>query len=748
MIKGGWTYEDGDEARFCSRCSEESPDFETMEARLIATTEKLKGSRGSQECDVKVVRCPQSGRYTVAPACLTEDRLDVVQAEPSLSTLVLVPFDNSAIRGISKWCDEAVKDRSELQECVEQLLRRPFLANFHASLACFYRHLLANVRHSMGNIHMRLSKVARGQVVEMNPNITNARKLTASINQTISPAMRDKCGWSYPRQQQKTRECEARQNVNGKVKIHMRGTILKDFEDEDLNRILLEACQKFVNENITSVEALKSDPNIESFLVKMSPVIVTYLKNKVKLFIKHIVAPNFSNYDLHLDFDDLKLQVEICGFLYPKEYETVNKILAAEPETRLLPEVAARVALEESTFPTATLNWANLSASFNIDELRAKEIVKVARVCQIGKVASPLSVLNLWTPSDWTPSEREKVLRVRAVQLSIHKRSGEDVEEAIIEITQLLHEEGLNEELVTEDIGVEIIEDVKKSLVELCPDRPPLSLNALLWYHLLLLRTGGQSQWTLKRACGETLVKPYNPILLEGLQQEVEVDVALGRIDAPHNHVQAQPFATFMAGFAWKEISLLKFLHGLEQSDDLASQSTVAINMNQEEDVNFSESTEKDEECDEVYLNSIGESYIISNGDLRKQYLNRPVTVKSMTFAQFLVDYYRKQVHQKVVINPELGVGDDSEDVIVGGQLRAPVSIKLSNNVIMKKRKGLSRPVPLFLNSNSLDSFGERLLFFPWSSLEELNQRLSEEDKEKMTKNRLQLFPLAIFPRS
>ena len=119
-----------------------------------------------------------------------------------------------------------------------------------------------------------------------------------------------------------------------------------------------------------------------------------------------------------------------------------------------------------------------------------------------------------------------------------------------------------------------------------------------------------------------------------------------------------------------------------------------------------------------------------------------------MTFAQFVIDYYKKQAHQQAVINPESGVGDESEDLIVGTQLRAPVCIQLSNNVILRKRKGQPKPVPLFLRSNTLSSFGERLLFLPWSSSEELHQRLSEGDKEKLKQNRLQLFPMAIFPRS
>ena len=62
----------------------------------------------------------------------------------------------------------------------------------------------------------------------------------------------------------------------------------------------------------------------------------------------------------------------------------------------------------------------------------------------------------------------------------------------------------------------------------------------------------------------------------------------------------------------------------------------------------------------------------------------------------------------------------------------------------MKKRCEKRKPVPLLLGP--LDSYGERLLFKPWKTPEELLERPTEEDKEKMKKNRLELFPMGIFP--
>ena len=154
VLKGGWTDADGNPVWFCSTCSEESPEFKEVKQKLEGYTERLKGPQGSQVGDIKVVSCSVSGSLIVAPMCLTEGRPAALQFAPSLSTRVLVPYDASAIRAIKRWCDEAFKDKHELQECVQELLRRPFVTNFQTTLSCLYRSLLANVRQRMGRILM------------------------------------------------------------------------------------------------------------------------------------------------------------------------------------------------------------------------------------------------------------------------------------------------------------------------------------------------------------------------------------------------------------------------------------------------------------------------------------------------------------------------------------------------------------------------------------------------------------------
>ena len=122
--------------------------------------------------------------------------------------------------------------------------------------------------------------------------------------------------------------------------------------------------------------------------------------------------------------------------------------------------------------------------------------------------------------------------------------------------------------------------------------------------------------------------------------------------------------------------------------------------------------------------------------------------MEPMTFAEFVITYYRKTSRQEAVIEPHSGVGEDSGELVVGGgNLRAPTSMKLSNNIIMKRRSDKSRLVPLLLQCNTLDNYGERMLFQPWRNFEELVEGQEEEDKEQQKQNRLKIFPMSIFPR-
>ena len=473
-----------------------------------------------------------------------------------------------------------------------------------------------------------------------------------------------------------------------------------------------------------------------------------YIHAKVKLLVKHIIAPKHSTYDLRLKYDREKFKVQVEGYVWPNQLEQINQNMAENPEIRVLPDIVDELLKCKQNLPTATLCWRELSQSYEIDELRAKSIVQAAKQYQINKNISPLSLINIWTPGDWLSSEGEQLLRARALELSHQRAADENVEEAVIDIAQILMEEGLSEELISEDINSDILRSMKFKFLEMYPQQPAGSINALMWYHILLLKTGGENQWTIKRKCGETEVVPYLPLILEALQQRMNARIALTEehltADNRQHTIQTE---RLMAGFGWMEVSILEFLHGVSKAnyEDLVSETTVSIIASPEEEQRFRESTEKDEEVDDIFVNRKNESFIIINSDLRKLYSKRPPAVESMTLAQFATSYYKKDKRQKAVIDPRTNVGQQSNEAIVGGETRAPLCMKLSNTIIMKKRSDKSKPIPLLLNTNSLDEYGERMLFQPWRCATELVLESTAEDKVQQKQNRLTLFPKSMF---
>ena len=749
VLRGGWTDVDGGRVWFCSKCTEDSPGYDDVEEKLRENTEKLKGPRTCHENVIKVVKSPTSARLIVAPSCFGEDSAEASEIVPSMSTAVLVPYDGSAVRAIMGLCDEAAPDGEELRTLVEDLLSRPFVTDFETTFSCLYRWLLADIRKKMNRISSALSKSARGEIISQNPNVTSARKRNQNINMTTAGALRDSCTWSLLHGQQKSLESEAMAQKNGRIKIHFKGTIINGLQDKNLRRILLLGYKYFERGDVNSFEELENiHPSLEGFISSMTPMILKYIHAKVNLFIKHIVAPNFSDYNLKLEISDQGLQVQIQGYLYTKQFNQANKLLAESPQLALLPEISSIITKEEDVLPTTTLSWESLTNNYKLTEIRAKKIIEIVQHCQVGTVASPLSLLNLWTPSEWIVREQEKVLRFRVEQLSIRVNNDQNTEEAIIAITKTLLDEGLFEELVFEDIDQEVRQSMRASLIGVSSSQDPLSINALVWYHTLLLKTGGDNQWTLRRECGETSIIPYNPLLLEALEEQVEVRIAM---DAEHLEVdQNQGRSELMAGTAWREISLLNFLHGvsLKNYKDPTSLCMVSVIASQEQEYNFRDSDEKDEECDDVYTNSKGESFIITNGDLRKLYMKRPPSVEALTFAQFVISYYRMRPSQQAIIDPQTGVGRETAEVVVGGGgVSLPTFMRLSNGIIMKKRSDPSKMVPVLLNTREIDDYGSRLLFQPWRNVEELVEGVSDDDKRRQQQNCLAIFPMGIFSR-
>ena len=360
----------------CSSCYSDSEEFEEIKMRLGAEIHRLKGSEYS------IVNNVTRDKQILTPTCMAESFGNIVEdAPPTLSTVVLLPATPSSLKAIMTMCEQAEADKTDLKQLVEELLKRPFVTAFEDTFACLYQSLLASIRNSMKRIHIGLSAVMRGEVLSLNPNRTSATKRTPNLGMTMAGALREVCCWSAPSEDERSAESRARSNINGRVKLYLKGTLVNYFEDEELNRIILVACKAFVNHRVDTIEQIQTDPGVETFISKITPIILKYLRIKVKLFVKHILAPAFQHYDLRLKFSPDKLKVELEGFVYAQQFNEANQTISRNPEARMLPDVLNKVLKHGEVLPTATLDWEDLSNQYNIEEVIYLEHT-VGQYCQ------------------------------------------------------------------------------------------------------------------------------------------------------------------------------------------------------------------------------------------------------------------------------------------------------------------------------------------------------------------------------
>ena len=737
------TESEGSEKWRCSKCMPSSPSFSQVKESLAAQTEDLK-KISERELRIAFTRPTEEVTFCLPDVPIVSNHHPPERFDVSLMTKILVPIEAPAVKTVLDQCEEAFKQKARLDNFRHEMMRRPFIVDIPGALAALYKSKLAAMRAVMKRLLIGLSQAARGEIVSMDLRQTNAVKKKANVGLTMQGALRDTCPFSLPAQELRSKQSAARANVQGFVKSRLECTILKNIEDKELQRILLTASHAFgpVVQNVNELEPI--------FLLAMAPIIVKFLHSKVQLLLKHIVKPNYSNYDLKMVFSGDNMEVKLVGYVYSPQFDDANKEIAKTAPGKLPQHIINDVINQRDVIPTVSLDWREVAQRYDLGELSAKNIVSLAKQHQIGEKMYPLSCLDMWSTESWKPTEAEMILKRRAVTLSQawnDDSDGDDTEEAIIQITQTLLEEGLFEDMVTESIDAAIIRDLKQRLYDLNPERDDNSLKTLLWYHVLLLKTSTK-EWTFARKCGQNQVLPYHPILLAAVENFVQMKPVLEGESFASVCEDVTDLGNDSSPEFWKEVTLLEFVSWimLENYEDLASSNTVGIITTPEQLFNFTEATERDDEVDDVFTNSKNEAFVITNGDVRKLYMKRPPAMGGMTLAQFAVQYYKKHHTQKAVIDPISGLGEESTDPVVGSDEMAPKAMQLNNMIIMKRRTR-DLPVPLLMFTDALDNYGEQVLFQPWCAQEELTNVRTEEEGRERIRRQLELFPMAVFKR-
>ena len=181
--------EDGFGLWKCSGCFGQNPAFDELKKILEDEGERLRSGDLLQERELKAVTLQGSGQVIFVPSNLTEGCIDGPYNGPTCSSAVLVPTLPAAIDTIMKACDKAHQERTDLDNYLENLLKRPIITDFQDFLSCIYRSMEARVRSAMAKIFKALSGIARGEILSTNPNVTSARKKIPHLRMTVEGAL-------------------------------------------------------------------------------------------------------------------------------------------------------------------------------------------------------------------------------------------------------------------------------------------------------------------------------------------------------------------------------------------------------------------------------------------------------------------------------------------------------------------------------------------------------------------------------
>ena len=481
----------------------------------------------------------------------------------------------------------------------------------------------------------------------------------------------------------------------------------------------------------------------------------------------HIIAPNYTHWDLEIVFADKEWTVKVVGWLYPKEFEDMNKRLANGELSEK--ELACEVRKYPSLLPMTAVSQQRLERCPNISEERAAVLESLVRDHQMKEKPKPLSLLTMFTPPGISVSDEERFLRERAIQL------GEGLEVdcvgAVVQITQVLLGEGLNNLQFEADDARRLRDDMRPFLTE------DLEVNkALLLYHLLIWKTAGEKVWTLAREPGELRTEGYLPDILETCGLPMSAEICSSDVDC--SHLQGGVLSEELKGLLmteetseegsdrpspcledWQEISLLEFVNSTLPPEKVpslrgsSSQPVVPIVTSKDRVLTWRQAVDSDNHSgDSVFHVDGSESmYVRSNNDFRVVYEKLPATMKIMCLGQLLKEYMLLYPSRngyesaRNSINEETQVGGDSEGVVAGTDVATPQAIKLTDGRILKRRQGVNA-VPLLLHNGTISRHGNQLLFEPWQYLEDITGTQEEEETQDQRNRRLQIFPCSAIP--
>ena len=688
----------------------------------------------------------QNQRVVFVPAFFQHDEeVEEVSDEHlnPLSTTVLVPKNPAALEDIG---DEASKrahaEKENLDKIAEFFGRRHFLGPVTESLSVFWRCKLAEIRAWRLSQLSKQRKTGKGKVVSRDPPCAAVKDRNPHFAESKKACLTSTCRWSESAKEKRSQESAARSYINGQVRIKVRVTLIKKMVTD--SPLLAE----IIRESMTSTHGPVP-------LVSLAPLVLNFLKAKVSLLLKHLIAPRFTDWDLDLSFAKQEWTVEMVGYLYCEEFEELNQRIARGEVSAS--EVAAEVRKYPHILPTTASSLNKLTREYSLSEDRAQRIKALRQQHQMKGKPEPISLMTMCTPAGLVVSEEEHFLRERAVQLGKTMRQERSAVEAIVEIMGTLRGEGIDNLRFNLEDGRRI----RNELWSLLQHHEEAVQEDLLTYQILMWKTGGDMMWTMARDPGESETDAYIPELLDasGLHMSAELSSSGDHLMPEEGFISNEVKSLVANAENWMEISFLEFVNSTLPSKQVApvkgaaSQPVVPIITSKEKKLTWRKASDSDNHSgDTVFHGEAESSYVRTNTDVRILYEKRPARMDQMVLAEFACDYIllhpSKKGYEKATssINEDTEVGPVSGHIVAGTvDLAAPVTMKLSDGKIMRRRQD-GKAVPLLLFSGSISKHGSQVMFSPWRRLEDVDGSQDEEETDDQRSARLKIFPCSVIP--
>ena len=725
---------------------------------------------------------------------------------------VLVPNSAAAIQWMNDASERAYKILPALKKLREaasmpRVWPTDDILAFNLLVSALNRYRIADCRNMCSDLVGRAHHATKGIILARSPvAFAKTNRQNPRLSQYFALGIQSKFKWSDAALALRFSESAARRATNGAVKTMIRANLLTDELEgwsDTLKAVLVRSFRRNVIEGKPQLVKCDLDCNPEAcdqrhedttqFLMrsmtgveklKRIALILGYLKAKVEGFKKHVLEPQCVEYDFDIKWNRDTWKVDLVGHMWTKKREPLNRNIAAvscpdfhkEPELfGLRPilsqakitgacladvKVVKRLLKKMPEMETCSLDATHLCNTYGLGQSQAEAVVEVARrlLTMPRTYNHPVSLIDMWSPSNLSPSSTELHLKELAIIEAAKCPDSWTALQIINEVSKKLKERGLQPCMDYDPAWKALI---RKCLLKVS-GMTSQNIDAVEQYHVLLWKTG--EGWTYMRNQQEMQVMaPYNPHVLGVLQAQMTASSQFHGEPFDCPLPRQERLDGRLAGMAgsfedWKEINVLQFLSDtldkpltgptsqdtatVWTSKDVPNWSWVPIN---EESRGSGETAFVDVNVQEL---------VIRTSKIEKDYENRPKGADPMSYAQFACDYRKLKGQQLVSYKKkleELGngpMGPESDKLIAGSHMKAPLFMELTDSSIMKmhskatwqdKRVIIRKPS----QDQSLDSKTKVMLYCPWRRMERdlTQEKVESSDKQACDIRRLQLFP-------